>query len=76
MDRTSLKNCSVFRELKLAGLCGHSTAFKLVTIGLVPAAHIKFLLVMAGLVPAIHALLRRKDVDARHMTGHDRKSVT
>jgi hypothetical protein len=29
---------------------------------------------MAGLVPAIHVLLqhrRKKDVDARHMAGHD-----
>jgi hypothetical protein len=28
---------------------------------------------MAGLVPAIHVLLaeKKKDVDARHMAGHD-----
>ncbi len=26
---------------------------------------------MAGLFPAIHALLGKKDVDARHKAGHD-----
>jgi hypothetical protein len=28
---------------------------------------------MAGLAPAIHALLFRKNVDARDKAGHDRK---
>jgi len=30
---------------------------------------------MAGLVPAIHALLSKKDVDARHKAGHDEREV-
>jgi hypothetical protein len=33
--------------------------------------------VMAGLVPAIHVLppATKKDVDARHETGHDERTV-
>jgi len=31
---------------------------------------------MAGLVPAIHVLARtKKDVDARHKTGHDEETT-
>jgi hypothetical protein len=49
-------------------------------MGANPTADLKFLMtrfpvesVMAGLVPAIYVLppMERKDVDARHETGHD-----
>jgi len=34
-----------------------------------------FSIVMAGLVPAKHVLPGLKDVDARHMAGHDDRHV-